>query len=110
MSFPLVPRIEKRVEAIVESINSCYFGHELYASSAEKTLAYLYFLIKDHPFTDGNKRTACLVFSILSQMNALHMRSCDVALDELAVFLERDRGKNHREMIHKTALLLFLGK
>ena len=35
---------------------------ELYPSVEEKAANLLYFLIKDHPFVDGNKRIASLLF------------------------------------------------
>ena len=34
------------------------FGEPLYRTREEKAANLLYFLVKDHPFTDGNKRTA----------------------------------------------------
>ena len=38
------------------------FGEPLYRTREEKAANLLYFLVKDHPFTDGNKRIGSLLF------------------------------------------------
>ncbi len=38
------------------------FGEPLYRSREEKAAHLLYFVVKDHPFTDGNKRIGSLLF------------------------------------------------
>ena len=38
------------------------FGESLYRSREEKAANLLYFVVKDHPFTDGNKRIGALLF------------------------------------------------
>ena len=47
------------------------------ASAEEKAANLLYFVIKDHPFTDGNKRIACLLF-----IAYLTMQQIDFGLNE----------------------------
>ena len=37
------------------------FGTERYAALHEKAAAYCFFIIRNHPFVDGNKRTGFLV-------------------------------------------------
>lgn len=47
------------------AINAIYqtaFGEDLYPSVEEKAANLLYFLVKDHPFYDGNKRIAASIF------------------------------------------------
>ena len=58
VSFPVEDCATDKIETLVSSINSSYFGTEIYSSNEEKAVAYLYFIIKDHIFIDGNKRTA----------------------------------------------------
>ena len=36
------------------------FGHERFPSISDKTAAYCFFIARNHPFFDGNKRTALL--------------------------------------------------
>ena len=109
ISFPLTRSGEERVSSIVATITGSYFGQEIYTSSQEKAVAYLYFLIKDHPFTDGNKRTASLVFSVVCDINELvpEFGNGNPTLDELAVFIERVREIDHQSVIRQIAKLLF---
>lgn len=109
VAFPLPAGVHERVSAVVSSITETYFGHEIYASNAEKAVAYLYLLIKDHPFTDGNKRTASLIFAMACQINGLVPRFGDgnPTLDELAVFVEKVRDPDHHKVIRLIADVLF---
>lgn len=45
----------EQLQGILGSINQTFDGHELYPSITEKAAHLLYFIIKDHPFSDGNK-------------------------------------------------------
>ena len=70
-------------------------------------MAYLYFLIKDHPFTDGNKRTASLVFEVVCDINDLNPNFKEFTLDQLAVFIEKVKEDNHQEVIKAISSILF---
>jgi prophage maintenance system killer protein len=50
------------VAAILGNIEQTFGGTPLYPSVEERAAALLYFVIKDHPFTDGNKRVGSLLF------------------------------------------------
>jgi len=107
VSFPVTSDGRNKIGAIVESINSEYFGRAIYHSLEEKTVAYLYFLIKDHPFVDGNKRTASLVFESICALNGLKPNYGDFSLDSLAVFVEKIKEEDHQNTIKKIAEVLF---
>lgn len=47
---------------ILGSIEQTWGGEFLYPSREEKAAHLLYFIIKDHPFTDGNKRIGSFLF------------------------------------------------
>lgn len=51
-----------RFQSIIKTIYQTFDGRELYASLEEKAANLLYLTIKDHPFTDGNKRIASILF------------------------------------------------
>jgi len=56
---------EKRlgsVEGIVGNVMQSFDGKPLYATAEEKASHLLYFMIKDHPFSDGNKRSGAFAF------------------------------------------------
>lgn len=56
-------------EGILRTIYQTYDGEEVYPTVAEKAANLLYFIIKDHPFFDGNKRIAALMFVAYLAMN-----------------------------------------
>ena len=53
------------LESAVAAPQASFGGQSTYADLADVAAAYLYYLCQNHPFIDGNKRTAlgaCLVF------------------------------------------------
>ncbi|MFN4212627.1 MAG: RhuM family protein [Microgenomates group bacterium] len=52
----------ERFKTILDSIYQGFDKKELYPSLEEKAAHLLYFVIKDHPFVDGNKRIASFLF------------------------------------------------
>jgi prophage maintenance system killer protein len=60
---------------ILGAIHQTFGGQDLYPSIEEKAANLLYFIIKDHPFTDGNKRIGSFLFILFLQRNDLLSRS-----------------------------------
>lgn len=61
------------LEAILGNVEQTMFGEPLYRSREEKAAHLLYFVVKDHPFTDGNKRIGALLFLVyLAQEGLAH--------------------------------------
>lgn len=56
-------------EGILRTIYQSFAGEEMYPTVEEKAANLLYFIIKDHPFFDGNKRIAALMFMMFLTMN-----------------------------------------
>lgn len=56
-------------EGILRTIYQSFAGEDVYPTVAEKAANLLYFIIKDHPFFDGNKRIASLLFIMFLMMN-----------------------------------------
>ncbi len=54
-----------KFKGILGNITQRFGGKDLYPSLEEKAAHLLYFIIKDHPFIDGNKRTASLTTRLL---------------------------------------------
>ena len=50
------------LKGIIDNIYQTFGGVELYPSIEDKASHLLYFIIKDHPFSDGNKRSASFLF------------------------------------------------
>lgn len=56
---------------ILGAIHQTFGGEDLYPSIEEKAAHLLYFVIKDHPFSDGNKRIGSFLFLLFLQESGL---------------------------------------
>ncbi len=56
---------------IIGAIQQTFSGQDLYPTVEEKAANLLYFIIKDHPFTDGNKRIGSFLFLVFLKQNCL---------------------------------------
>jgi prophage maintenance system killer protein len=62
---------DKQLQGILGNIDQTFDGKDLYPSVEEKAAHLLYFVIKDHPFSDGNKRIGSLLFLLYLNENGL---------------------------------------
>ena len=53
---------DKGLEAIIGNIYQSFDGQDVYKSVEEKAANFLYFIVKNHVFVDGNKRIAATLF------------------------------------------------
>ncbi len=68
--------IDKEFEGIIKNLYQSFSGKELYKTIEEKAAHLLYFTIKDHYFTDGNKRIASFLFVyFLDKNNYLYRKN-----------------------------------
>ena len=107
ISFSLNKESVSKTESLVYNITNAHFGVEPYISDEEKAVAYLYFLIKNHPFVDGNKRTAVLSFEVICRVNNLNPNYGDFTLDQLAIYIEQTKTSDHQDFIKTVTFLLF---
>ncbi|MBU0661817.1 virulence RhuM family protein [Patescibacteria group bacterium] len=56
---------------ILGAICQTFSGRDLYPSVEEKAAHLLYFVIKDHPFSDGNKRIGSFLFVLYLEISGL---------------------------------------
>lgn len=93
------------LKGVLNSINQTFDGKDLYPSLEEKAAHLLYFIIKDHPFSDGNKRIGAMLFIIyLSINNFLYKQDGerkinDNALVSLALLIAQSNPKEKDSMI-----------
>jgi prophage maintenance system killer protein len=59
------------LSGIIGAVQQTFGGKDLYPSVEEKAAHLLYFVIKDHPFTDGNKRIGSFLFLLFLKKNDL---------------------------------------
>ncbi|MDI6765786.1 MAG: virulence protein RhuM/Fic/DOC family protein [Bacteroidota bacterium] len=103
------------LKGILGSIEQTFGGTELYPSIEEKAANLLYFLIKDHPFIDGNKRIASLFFIWFLERNNLlssdngDRKFNDNALVALTLLIAESNPKQKDIMI-KLIINLISGK
>lgn len=60
---------DQMLPGILGSINQTFGGQELYPSIEAKAAHLLYFIIKDHAFSDGNKRIGSFLFIVFLARN-----------------------------------------
>ncbi|MBS0615985.1 MAG: type II toxin-antitoxin system death-on-curing family toxin [Verrucomicrobia bacterium] len=61
---------EGLLRSALEMPKARFDGKDLHRTIFDKTAAYLFHLIKNHPFVDGNKRTASMVALIFFASNS----------------------------------------
>lgn len=88
----------------IESIYQSYDGEDLYKTVSEKAAHLLYFVIKDHPFYDGNKRIGSLLFIVFLTINGENLakngetKISDRALTALALLIA-ESNPTEKELI-----------
>jgi len=93
------------LDGILKSINQSFGGTALYPSVEAKAAHLLYFIVKDHPFVDGNKRIASLLFlTFLAKNDYLFKKNgerklSDVALAALVLLVAQSNPKQKDTMV-----------
>lgn len=94
------------LEGILGSIEQTMFGESLYRSREEKAAHLLYFVIKDHPFSDGNKRIGSFLFILYLQQENMSHALGPQALTALALLIAESAPANKDLMIRLVMNLL----
>ncbi|HHD92134.1 MAG TPA: Fic/DOC family protein [Candidatus Portnoybacteria bacterium] len=77
---------DKKLSAVLGNIYQTFAGQKLYSSIEEKSAYLLYFIIKDHPFVDGNKRIASFLFIyFLDKNNFLYRKTGERKINDNAL-------------------------
>jgi death on curing protein len=83
-------RDEGRLKSVIEAPKQIIFGTEQYPSVFEKASVYLRNIIGDHPFSDGNKRTAITVNAIFLKRNGVSLSAFPTELEDFTVKVATD--------------------
>ncbi|MDO8947997.1 MAG: virulence protein RhuM/Fic/DOC family protein [Desulfocapsaceae bacterium] len=99
---------EHHLQGILGNLDQTFGGQELYASVEEKAAHLLYFIIKDHPFSDGNKRIGAFLFLLFLKENNLLEQSGinDNGLVALALLIAESDPRQKELMIRLIMNLL----
>ena len=99
-------------EGSLTAIFQSFDGKELYPSVPEKAANLLYFVIKDHPFYDGNKRIGALLFILFLTLNDCHLtrdgetKISDRALTAIALLIAESEPKEKGLIVSLVCKLL----
>jgi len=58
----------------IEMPKAAMFGEDLHPTIFDKAAAYLFHLVKNHPFNDGNKRTGAFVAVLFLRINGINIK------------------------------------
>jgi prophage maintenance system killer protein len=92
------------LESILGNLEQSAFGEPAYPSIEAKAAHLLYFIIKDHPFADGNKRIASFLFVDFLNRNGRLFRNAeavinDIGLAALALLVAESNPKDKEVLI-----------
>ena len=89
------------IEGIVGNVFQSFAGQDVYPSIEEKAAHLLYFIVKDHPLMDGNKRSGAFSFIwFLKKAGILNIsKITPEALTALTLLVAESEPKNKDRMI-----------
>lgn len=99
--------------ALLGNLDQTVFGESAYPTVETKAAHLLYFVIKNHPFADGNKRSGAFLFVDFLARNGRLLRNGepvinDVGLAALALLVAESDAKNKDVMIRLIENMLAL--
>ena len=94
------------LESILGNIDQTMFGEPLYGSREEKAAHLLYFVVKDHPFIDGNKRIGAFLFLLYLAQKGMERRLEPRALTALTLLIAESAPARKDLMIRLTVNLM----
>ena len=92
--------------SILGNLEQSVFGQPAYPTVEARAAHLLYFVIKNHPFSDGNKRSAALLFLDFLNRNGRLIKEDgtpvvnDVGLAALALLVAESDPKDKDVLIH----------
>ena len=95
------------IAGIVGNVMQSFGGNELYPTAEEKAAHLLYFMVKNHPFTDGNKRSGAFAFVwFLKQGKMLDINKLTPSALTALTVLVAESDPKHKDKIIKLILNL----
>lgn len=95
------------LQSILKNIEQTFSGEPLYKTAEEKAAHLLYFIIKDHPFTDGNKRIGSFMFLLYLKSQSIVIKLNENGLIALALLVAESDPK-HKEMLVRLIVNLLI--
>ena len=79
------------LESAVAMPVATFGGERLHASLEEQSAAYLFHIVKNHPFVDGNKRTGLMAMLAFLGLNGRRVEALDDDLADLVIGVAEGR-------------------
>jgi prophage maintenance system killer protein len=92
--------------AILGSIEQTMFGEPLYRTREERAAHLLYFVIKNHPFSDGNKRSGAFLFLLYLRQEGMRLPLDENGLTALTLLIAESDPKAKDLMVRLVMNLL----
>ncbi len=96
------------LEGILGNVFQSAFGKDAYPSLEEKAAHLLYFIVKNHPFNDGNKRSGAFAFIWFLRKSGLQFldRISPETLASLTILIAESNPKEKDKMVGLVLMLL----
>jgi len=100
-------REKDSVRGIVGNVFQSFAGKDLYPTIEERAAHLLYFMVKNHPFIDGNKRSGAFSFVwFLRKSSILRLSLTPEALTSLTLLVAESNPKDKNRITNLIILLL----
>lgn len=106
-----VDRNKESLEGIIGNVMQSFGGADVYVSIEEKAVHLLYFIIKNHPFIDGNKRSGAFAFVwFLNKYKLLNKEKISPEALSAIALLIAESNPEHKDKIIKLVMSLISKK
>lgn len=80
----------------VEMPRASMFGEYLHKTIYDKAAAYLFHIVQNHPFNDGNKRTGALTTILFLEENGVKIAFSDQNYEEFVIKVAQGQKKKEK--------------
>ncbi len=102
-----IERNTGNISGIIGNVMQTFGGKELYPTAEEKAAYLLYFMVKNHPFIDGNKRSGAFAFVwFLREANILNVNKLTPSALTALTIMVAESNPEHKGKIIKLILNL----
>jgi prophage maintenance system killer protein/prophage antirepressor-like protein len=92
--------------AILGNLEQTMFGDSLYRTREERAAHLLYFVVKNHPFSDGNKRSGAFLFLLYLRQEGMRLTLNEQGLTALTLLIAESDPKSKDLMVRLTMNLI----
>jgi len=80
------------LESAVHAVVAGFGGESLHPGLIEMAGAYLYYIVKNHPFIDGNKRAGLVAASTFLKMNGIELNADEPEIGDIVLALAEGKA------------------